>query len=71
MLLLAVVGCASRPADPDARAEFDRLNDPLEPTNRNIHAADLLHPLANTSSPRLHGAAFTTSWPTSASLSWR
>jgi len=29
-----VAGCATPPADPQARAEFEQLNDPLEPTNR-------------------------------------
>lgn len=28
--------CATVPTDPEARAEFDRINDPLEPTNRVI-----------------------------------
>jgi phospholipid-binding lipoprotein MlaA len=27
-------GCATPPTDPTERAEFDRVNDPLEPTNR-------------------------------------
>lgn len=29
-------GCATRPADPEARAEFDKVNDPGEPTNRAV-----------------------------------
>ena len=29
-----VAGCATPPAEPQARAEFEQLNDPLEPTNR-------------------------------------
>jgi phospholipid-binding lipoprotein MlaA len=29
--------CATAPADPEARAEFERTNDPAEPTNRDIH----------------------------------
>ena len=28
--------CATVPTDPEARAEFERINDPLEPTNRVI-----------------------------------
>lgn len=31
-----VVGCATPPEDPIERAEFEELNDPLEPTNRGI-----------------------------------
>jgi phospholipid-binding lipoprotein MlaA len=34
--LLCIAGCATPPADPAARAEFDRTNDPLEPMNREI-----------------------------------
>ncbi len=33
---LLLAGCATVPTDPAARAEFKRLNDPLEPTNRAI-----------------------------------
>ena len=33
-----IVSCATRPSDPGAAAEYDRLNDPLEPTNRVIFA---------------------------------
>jgi len=32
----AAGGCATRPADPEAAAEFDKVNDPAEPTNRAI-----------------------------------
>ena len=35
-VVLAVSACATPPSDPVARAEFDRTNDPLEPTNRKI-----------------------------------
>lgn len=35
-LALAVAGCATPPTDPDARAEWERVNDPLEPMNRSI-----------------------------------
>jgi phospholipid-binding lipoprotein MlaA len=35
-LVLAVSACATPPADPVARAEFERTNDPLEPMNRKI-----------------------------------
>ncbi len=36
LALLTVAGCATRPpaSDPEARADFRELNDPLEPTNR-------------------------------------
>ena len=33
-----IISCATRPSDPDAAAEYDRVNDPLEPTNRVIFA---------------------------------
>lgn len=33
-MVTMVAGCASPPADPAARAEFQQLNDPLEPANR-------------------------------------
>lgn len=33
---LLLAGCATPPADPAQRAEFDRTNDPLEPMNRAI-----------------------------------
>ncbi len=38
LLGLALVGCASRPdpADPEAVAEFEQTNDPLEPLNRGM-----------------------------------
>jgi phospholipid-binding lipoprotein MlaA len=32
----ALSGCATPPTDPVQRAEFDRINDPLEPMNRTI-----------------------------------
>jgi phospholipid-binding lipoprotein MlaA len=38
---LLLAGCATPPADPAARAEFERNNDPLEPTNRRIFAFNL------------------------------
>jgi len=43
--VLAVVcaGCATPPADPAARAEFDKTNDPLEPTNREVFGANQFH----------------------------
>jgi len=31
-----LAGCATPPQDPAARAEFEQLNDPLEPTNRYV-----------------------------------
>jgi phospholipid-binding lipoprotein MlaA len=39
---LVLGGCATPPADPMARAEFDRTNDPLEPANRKIFAFNQL-----------------------------
>jgi phospholipid-binding lipoprotein MlaA len=36
--LLLLAGCATPPADPVARAEFERTNDPLEPLNRKTFA---------------------------------
>ena len=33
---LSVAGCATRPADPEAAAEFDKINDPGEPANREV-----------------------------------
>src|SRR5215471_16838053 len=33
---LGLGACATRPADPEAAAEFDKMNDPAEPTNRAV-----------------------------------
>lgn len=33
---LALFGCATAPADPEERAEWEQVNDPLEPMNRAI-----------------------------------
>lgn len=33
---LALFGCATPPADPEERAEWEQVNDPLEPMNRGI-----------------------------------
>lgn len=47
-----LTACADVPADPAARADFDKANDPAEPTNRAIFAANqfvdrnLLKPVA-------------------------
>lgn len=41
-LTLILVGCATPPADPAARAEFERTNDPLEPLNRKTFALNQL-----------------------------
>ncbi len=38
--ILFLVACAAVPTDPDARAEYDRANDPAEPTNRTIFAGN-------------------------------
>lgn len=35
-LLTAVAGCATPPADKDERAEWEQINDPLEPMNRGV-----------------------------------
>ena len=37
---LALAACAQVPADPVERAEFERTNDPAEPTNRTIFAGN-------------------------------
>lgn len=39
-LTLTLSACAHPPADPEARAEFERNNDPAEPTNRVIFAGN-------------------------------
>jgi phospholipid-binding lipoprotein MlaA len=39
-LTLAVAACAHTPTDPEARAEYERNNDPAEPTNRVIFAGN-------------------------------
>jgi phospholipid-binding lipoprotein MlaA len=41
VFLVSVAACATPPADPAARAEFERANDPLEPMNRRIFAFNL------------------------------
>ena len=38
--VLALGACAHAPADPQARAEYERNNDPAEPTNRTIFAGN-------------------------------
>lgn len=40
LLLPLLAGCATPPTDPEARADFEARNDPIEPTNRQIFAAD-------------------------------
>ncbi|MEI6984761.1 MAG: VacJ family lipoprotein [Rhodospirillaceae bacterium] len=35
-MIAGVTGCATPPADPAARAEFEQMNDPMEPANRYI-----------------------------------
>jgi phospholipid-binding lipoprotein MlaA len=37
----ALTACATPPTDPALRAEFDRINDPLEPMNRTIFAGNM------------------------------
>jgi phospholipid-binding lipoprotein MlaA len=39
-LTLALAACAHAPADPEAHAEYERNNDPAEPTNRVIFAGN-------------------------------
>lgn len=54
VLAMSLAGCASKPPadDPDAVADYNATNDPLEPTNRAIYAATdaldtvLLRPVA-------------------------
>ena len=41
VFLASVAACATPPADPAARAEFDRANDPIEPLNRRLFAFNL------------------------------
>ncbi len=42
VLVVGLLGaCATAPADPVARAEFERTNDPLEPLNRRVFAFNL------------------------------
>jgi phospholipid-binding lipoprotein MlaA len=38
--VLLLSACAHAPADPEARADYDRTNDPAEPTNRTIFAGN-------------------------------
>jgi phospholipid-binding lipoprotein MlaA len=38
--ILSLLACASIPKDPEARVEYERTNDPAEPTNRKIFAAN-------------------------------
>ena len=38
--IAAITACAHVPTDPAARAEYDKANDPAEPTNRAIFAAN-------------------------------
>src|SRR5258708_9013023 len=38
--ILCLVACASVPTDPEARPEYERANDPAEPTNRTIFAGN-------------------------------
>jgi phospholipid-binding lipoprotein MlaA len=41
LLALALAGCATPPGDPEERAEFERINDPFEPTNRAVFEVNL------------------------------
>jgi phospholipid-binding lipoprotein MlaA len=40
VLIFLLFGCAHVPTDPEARAAYDRTNDPAEPTNRTVFAAN-------------------------------
>jgi phospholipid-binding lipoprotein MlaA len=40
VLLVGLAACAEVPSDPEARASYDRANDPAEPTNRIIFAGN-------------------------------
>src|SRR5262245_26904510 len=40
-ILLAVAACVTPPSDPEERAEWEQVNDPLEPTNRAIFEFNL------------------------------
>ena len=40
MSVLALVACAHAPKDPEARAAYERIKDPAEPTNRKIFAGN-------------------------------
>lgn len=42
LIVLSVAACATPPADPAARAEFERTNDPYEPFNRRVFAFNLV-----------------------------
>lgn len=50
----ALVGCATPPSDPAALAEYEKANDPLEPTNRYIFEVNraldflIIRPVADT-----------------------
>lgn len=40
-LIVGLAACATAPADPEERAEFEAINDPLEPLNRNVFAVNM------------------------------
>lgn len=40
VLSLSLAACAHAPTNPEARAEYERINDPAEPTNRAIFSAN-------------------------------
>ena len=54
MVVASLAGCATPPADPAARAEFEQINDPLEPMNRYFFELNrfldflFVHPWADT-----------------------
>ena len=54
MVAVTLAGCATPPTDPAARAEFEQINDPMEPANRYFFELNrfldflLIHPWADT-----------------------
>ena len=54
MVVASLGGCATPPADPAAKAEFEQINDPMEPLNRYFFELNrfldflLIHPWADT-----------------------
>ena len=54
MVVASLGGCATPPADPAARAEFEQINDPMEPLNRYFFELNrfldflFIHPWADT-----------------------
>ena len=77
VVIIGLAGCATKPpaSDPDALADYQQTNDPLEPTNRVFYAINngidtvILRPAAQAYRFVLPGPvrrASTTCWPISA-----